>query len=106
MKSSGPVRQLYAGVIFIPQVRDYELGYTACPTLQRAETVHWSRICKRLSSPGIGSKESILPRDVVYLGWPIAPSYLSPNAGGQGELRGYSTEAEFLDEIQTKVFNY
>ncbi len=21
-------------------------------------------------------------RDVVYLGWPIAPSYMSPNAGG------------------------
>jgi hypothetical protein len=23
-------------------------------------------------------------RDVVYLGWPIAPSYMSPNAGGGG----------------------
>jgi hypothetical protein len=23
-------------------------------------------------------------RDVVYLGWPIAPSYMSPNAGGWG----------------------
>ncbi len=27
-------------------------------------------------------------RDVVYLGWPIAPSYMSPNAGVGGELRG------------------
>jgi hypothetical protein len=29
-------------------------------------------------------------RDVVYLGWPIAPSYMSPNVGGGGELRGIS----------------
>ncbi len=28
--------------------------------------------------------------DVVYLGWPIAPSYMSPNAEGGGELRGLS----------------
>ncbi len=28
-------------------------------------------------------------RDVVYLSWPIAPSYLNPNAGGGG-LRGLS----------------
>ncbi len=32
-----------------------------------------------------------LQRDVVYLCWPIAPSYMSPNAGGSwGELRGLS----------------
>ncbi len=31
-----------------------------------------------------------LQRHVVYLGWPIAPSYMSPNAGGEGELRGFS----------------
>ncbi len=31
-----------------------------------------------------------LQRDVVYLSWPIAPSYMSPNAGGGGELRGLS----------------
>jgi hypothetical protein len=23
-------------------------------------------------------------KDVAYLGWPIAPSYMSPNAGGGG----------------------
>ncbi len=28
--------------------------------------------------------------DVVYLGWPIAPSYISPNVGGGGELRDLS----------------
>ncbi len=28
--------------------------------------------------------------DVVYLGWPKAPSYMSPNAGGGGGLRGLS----------------
>ncbi len=31
-----------------------------------------------------------LQRDVVYLGWPIAPSYMSPNVGGGGEFRGLS----------------
>ncbi len=31
-----------------------------------------------------------LQRDVVYLGWPIALLYLSPNAGGRGYLRGLS----------------
>jgi hypothetical protein len=32
-----------------------------------------------------------LQRDVVYLCWPIAPSYMSPNAGGWGgEMRGLS----------------
>jgi hypothetical protein len=25
-------------------------------------------------------------RDVFYLGWPIAPLYMSPNAGGEGLL--------------------
>ncbi len=30
-----------------------------------------------------------LQGDVVYRGWPIAPSYMNPNAGG-GELRGLS----------------
>jgi hypothetical protein len=29
-----------------------------------------------------------LQRDVVYLGWPIASSYMSPNAKRGGELRG------------------
>jgi hypothetical protein len=31
-----------------------------------------------------------LPRDVAYLVRPIAPSYMSPNAGGGGLLRGLS----------------
>ncbi len=31
-----------------------------------------------------------LQRDVVYLWWPIAPSYMKPNEGGGGELRGLS----------------
>ncbi len=33
-----------------------------------------------------------LQRDVVYLGWLIAPSYMSPNAGG--ELRGVSQRVQ------------
>ncbi len=31
-----------------------------------------------------------LQRDVVYLCGPLAPSYMSPNAGGGGKLRGLS----------------
>ncbi len=31
-----------------------------------------------------------LQRDVVYLGCPKAPSYMCPNVGGRGELRGLS----------------
>ncbi len=31
-----------------------------------------------------------LQRDVVYIGWPIAPSYMSPNAEGGWQLRGLS----------------
>ncbi len=32
----------------------------------------------------------VLQRDVVYLGWPTAPLYMSLNAGDVGELRGLS----------------
>jgi hypothetical protein len=32
----------------------------------------------------------IVQRDVVYLSWPRAPSYMSSNAGGGKELRGIS----------------
>jgi hypothetical protein len=31
-----------------------------------------------------------LQRDVVYLGWPIAHSYMNPNAGGGGSCGGLS----------------
>ncbi len=31
-----------------------------------------------------------LQRDVVYHGFPLAHSYMSPNAGGGGDLRGLS----------------
>jgi hypothetical protein len=31
---------------------------------------------------------------LLYLGWPIAPSYMSPNAGGGGKLRGLSQWAQ------------
>jgi len=40
-----------------------------------------------ISTWGISKR---LQRDVVYPGWPIAPSYMSPNAGGGRELRGLS----------------
>jgi hypothetical protein len=29
-------------------------------------------------------------RDVVYLGWSIGPSFMSPNARGRGEVAGFS----------------
>ncbi len=31
-----------------------------------------------------------LQRELVYLGWPMAPSYMSPNAGGGGKFFGVS----------------
>ncbi len=34
--------------------------------------------------------------DVVYLGWPIAPSYMSSNSGGGGELRGAGDLTPYL----------
>ncbi len=39
-------------------------------------------------SPSVPARSS--KRDVVYLGWLIAPSYMSPNEGGGGESRGLS----------------
>ncbi len=30
-----------------------------------------------------------LQRDVVFYGWPIAPSNMSPNAGGRGGIAGF-----------------
>ncbi len=32
-----------------------------------------------------------LKRDIFYLGWPIAPSYMSPNAGGGGSCGAQPT---------------
>ncbi len=34
--------------------------------------------------------QGVTKRDFVYLGWPIAPSYRSPNAGGRGGGCGVS----------------
>ncbi len=49
--------------------------------------------CSKGKGKSIGMVQRPLLResqtDVVYLGWPIAPSYMSPNAGGGG-LRGLS----------------
>ncbi len=39
---------------------------------------------------GGGVRPRGLQRDIVYLGWPIATSNVSPNAGEGGELRGLS----------------
>jgi hypothetical protein len=43
-----------------------------------------------------------LQGDVVFLGWPIAPSYMSPNAGGggRGELRGLSQRIQLYTGAQ------
>ncbi len=54
--------------------------------------MYWSRKSLKKSGSGQIKKSSYtgirgLQRDVVYLGWPIVPSYMSPNAGGGGELR-------------------
>ncbi len=41
-----------------------------------------------------GMRQGGLQRDVVYLNWPLAPSHMSPNAGGRGELRGLSQRVQ------------
>ncbi len=51
-----------------------------------------------------------LQRDVVYLGWPIAPSYMSPNAGeggggGVAESQPMSTAVQINFGDLTSIFN-
>ncbi len=69
----------------------------------RSATVHWPRITGwkdgELSVEGRGSQ-----RDVVYLGWPIAPSYMSPNAGGGWELRGLSQWVQLFTWSPNKLW--
>jgi hypothetical protein len=45
-----------------------------------------------------------LQRDVVYLGWPIAPSYMSPNAGGGRELRGFSQWVHLFTRSRNRLW--
>ncbi len=44
-----------------------------------------------------------LQRDVVYLGWPIASSYLSPTAGGRGKLRGLNQWVQHYSGAQINL---
>ncbi len=44
-----------------------------------------------------------LQRDVVNLDWPIAPSYMSPNAAGEGEFRGLSQWVQLYTGAQISV---
>ncbi len=41
-------------------------------------------------------------RDVIYLGWPIAPTYMSPNAGGGG-LQGLSQWVQLYTGAQINL---
>ncbi len=45
-----------------------------------------------------------LQRDVVYLGWPIAPSYMSPNAGGGKEWPGFSQRVQLYTWSPNKLW--
>ncbi len=45
-------------------------------------------------------------RDVVHLGWPIAPSYMSPNAGDGGRLRGLSQRVQLCTLSPNKLWRY
>ncbi len=48
--------------------------------------------------------QGVTKRDVVYLGWPIAPSYVSPNAGGGGGvLRGLSQWVQLYTGAQRNL---
>jgi hypothetical protein len=49
--------------------------------------------------PQDGKKPGGLQRDVVYRGWPIAPSYVSPNAG-----RGGSCAVQYTVQRRPKKF--
>ncbi len=41
-----------------------------------------------------------IQRDDVYLSWPIAPSYMIPNAVGRGELRSISKKVQLYTGAQ------
>jgi hypothetical protein len=61
--------------------------------------------CYKLLAMNIGCRG--LQRDVVYLGWPIGPSYLSPNAGGGGgEFRGLSQWVQLYTGDLTPYLTY
>jgi hypothetical protein len=45
-----------------------------------------------------------LHRDVVYLGGPIAPSYMSPNAGGRGGVAGSKPMTTAVHRSQNKLW--
>jgi hypothetical protein len=49
-----------------------------------------SRVVKIQTSHNLFNVARGSQRDVVHLGWPIARSFMSPNAGGWGGLRGLS----------------
>jgi hypothetical protein len=45
-----------------------------------------------------------LQRDVVYRGWPIAPSYMSPNAGGVGGVAGFQPMSTAVHRSPNKLW--
>ncbi len=47
-----------------------------------------------------------LQRDVVYLGWPIAPSYMSPNAAGGGGDAGSQPTSTAAHRSPNKLSRY
>ncbi len=60
---------------------------TSCRTIRVLHFFQWNSpvIFKALFTPdGCCSVSGGLQRDVVYLGWSIAPSSMNPNAGGGG----------------------
>jgi hypothetical protein len=77
----------------------------AVPATQREESPSWKRkeddvIAWYLPGGGGVDRSRGLQRDVVYLGWPIAPSFRSPNAVGVGELRGLSQWIQLYKEAK------
>ncbi len=66
--------------------------FNVCTSIHIAQYCNLLRACHRLYCI-YGARSSKFndrgsQRDVVHLGWPLAPSYMSPNAGGGVELRG------------------
>jgi|688.fasta_scaffold1116242_1 hypothetical protein len=74
-----------AASLTVSSHKSYMIGLLSFSKRSWAQTFYSSHVRKLVNSY-LRLKQG-LQRDVVYLGWPIARSYMSPNAGGGGSCR-------------------
>ncbi len=89
-----------SGVIFCAiSLRRINTG--AVPDLNKPNCYCFLLVSKIVSVPTRGSE-----RDVVYLGGPIAPCYMSPNAGGGGGCgcQIMSTAAHMVPKYTLEIY--